>query len=74
MPNESLHVGQEVAPRPTYAPVAMALGISMIAWGLMALTLNIGALLSMAVAGVGLAAWALKTWIEEIVRQLEGRQ
>lgn len=74
MTDESPTVGDDIAPRPTYAPVAMAFGISMIAWGLMALTLNIGALFCMAIAGVGLSAWALKTWMDEIVRQLEGRQ
>lgn len=57
--------------RPTYAPVAMAMGIAMAAWGLMALTLNINALWFMSLAGVGLMIWALRSWIREIVLQWE---
>lgn len=61
----------EEALRPTYAPVAMAMGIAMFAWGLMALTLNINALWFMSLAGAGLMTWALGSWIREIVKQWE---
>lgn len=57
--------------RPTYAPVAMAMGTGMAVWGLMALSLNINALWFMSIAGVGLMVWALKTWVHEIVMQWE---
>lgn len=53
--------------RPTYAPIAMAMGVAMTIWGLMALTLNINAMWFMSIAGAGLSAWALKSWIGEIV-------
>lgn len=46
--------------RPTYAPVAMAMGVAMSTWGLMALSLNINAMWFMSIAGIGLATWALK--------------
>ncbi|TWT35400.1 hypothetical protein KOR34_02910 [Posidoniimonas corsicana] len=54
-------------PCPTYAPIAMAMGVAMTFWGLMALTFNINAMWFMSVAGVGLVAWSLKSWIHEIV-------
>ncbi len=65
---------EENVPRPTYAPIATAMGISMIAWGTMALTLNINALWCMSIAGVGLFAWALKHWIDEIVSQRDANR
>jgi hypothetical protein len=49
----------EQASDPTYAPAAMAMGISMTAWG----TLTHW---SMSVVGVGLFVWALSRWIHEI--------
>lgn len=61
-------------PRPTYAPVAMAMGIAMSTWGLMALSLNINAMWFMSIAGVGLSTWALKSWIGEIVLQWESNR
>ena len=61
----------DAPPRPTYAPIAMAMGIAMSAWGLLSLTLNINALLFMSLFGVGLMTWALKCWIREIVLQWE---
>ena len=64
-------VEAEEALRPTYAPIAMAMGIAMFTWGLMALTLNINALWFMSLAGGGLMTWALGSWIREIVRQWE---
>jgi hypothetical protein len=64
----------EEALRPTYAPVAMAMGVAMTMWGLMTLTLNINALWFMSVAGVGLSAWALRSWIGEIVLNWESKR
>lgn len=61
---------QEVL-RPTYAPVALAMGIAMTAWGLIALSLNTGALWFMSLAGAGLMVWALRRWIREIVLHWE---
>ncbi|TWU28076.1 hypothetical protein [Bythopirellula polymerisocia] len=58
-------------PRPTYAPIALAMGIAMSTWGLMALSLNINAMWFMSIAGVGLSTWAIRSWIGEIVRQWE---
>lgn len=63
--------GDEAAPRPTYAPIAMAMGVAMTAWGLMAASLNISAVSFMSVGGVGLIVWALRSWIGEIVLQWE---
>ena len=65
--SEKSPADSDVAPRPTCAPIAMAMGVSMTLWGLMALTLNINALWFMTATGIGLSAWALKTWIHEIV-------
>jgi hypothetical protein len=62
------------AVRPTYAPIAASLAISMTFWGLIALTLNIRALLLMSLAGICLFAWALKRWIGEIVLHWETRR
>jgi hypothetical protein len=46
-------------PDRTYAPAAMAMGISMTAWG----TLTHW---SMSLVGMGLFVWALSRWIHEI--------
>ncbi|MCA9233956.1 MAG: hypothetical protein KDA44_00695 [Planctomycetales bacterium] len=62
---------EEPIVRPTWAPIAMAMGVAMTAWGLIALSLNINALLAMTAAGLGLSAWALTSWIREIVRNWE---
>ena len=74
MPPDHLEEPTDSVPRPTYAPIAMAMGIAMTAWGLMALTLNIAAMWCMSAAGVGLAAWALKHWIDEIVLQWDAKR
>jgi len=49
----------EHTPRPTYAPAALALAIMFTVWG-------ITTHWTMSVAGLGLMAWALGTWINEI--------
>jgi hypothetical protein len=64
-------IAAEETLRPTYAPVAMALGIAMFFWGFMALSLNTNALWFMSTAGAGLMIWALRSWIREIVLQWE---
>jgi len=65
---------KEEALRPTFAPVAMAMGIAMSVWGLMTLTLNINALWFMFIAGIGLSTWALQSWIKEIVLSWESNR
>ncbi len=47
------------APRPTYAPAAMALGVMMLLWGIVTMWV-------MSAAGAGVMAWSLWTWINEI--------
>jgi hypothetical protein len=47
------------APRPTYAPAAMAMGVMMLLWGVTTMWI-------MSLAGAGLIVWSLWTWIEEI--------
>ena len=61
-------------PRPTYAPIAMAMGIAMTVWGLMAPSLNIHAMWFMSITGAGLSTWAIKSWIGEIVEQWESNR
>lgn len=64
----------DVALRPTYAPIAMAMGIAMSMWGLMGLSLNINAICFMTIAGIFLSTWALKSWIGEIVLHWEKKR
>ena len=52
----------EQGPRPTYAPAAMAMGVMMLLWGIV--TMGI-----MSLAGAGLIAWSLWSWINEIRKQ-----
>lgn len=73
MPEKSAVSSDEML-RPTYAPISMAMGIAMTAWGLVALSLNINAVAFMSVAGIALSSWALKSWIHEIVLTWEGPQ
>jgi hypothetical protein len=56
-------------PRPTFAPVAMAMGIAMTVWGFMTLRLTTGSLWFMSVAGAAVVVWALSNWMSEIARQ-----
>jgi hypothetical protein len=52
----------EHAPSPTYAPAAMAMGVAMLAWGFLTHC-------SMSLAGGGLVAWALWSWMGDVARQ-----
>lgn len=56
-------------PRPTFAPVAMAMGVAMTVWGLMTLRLTTGSLWFMSIAGAAIVVWALWSWMSEIARQ-----
>ena len=56
-------------PRPTFAPVAMAMGIAMTVWGFMTLRLTTGSLWFMSAAGAAVVVWALTSWMNEIARQ-----
>ncbi len=69
MKQHQLTASADPVPRPTYAPIALAMGIAMSTWGLMALSLNINAMWFMSIAGIALSTWALKSWIGEIVHQ-----
>ncbi|QDT64944.1 hypothetical protein [Calycomorphotria hydatis] len=60
------HNQQEAPPRATYAPVAMAMGITMAVWGILTHWL-------MSLSGICLFSWALWTWMSEICEQW-GRQ
>jgi hypothetical protein len=46
-------------PEPTYAPFMLAIGVTMLFWGLATSPI-------MSAAGFGMLAWALWTWITEI--------
>lgn len=54
----------EVVVRPTYAPAALAMGITMTAWGLLTHW-------SMSVLGAALAIAALGAWISDIMHSQE---
>ncbi len=76
MPDDSVPLQtppDDAPPAPTFAPVALAMGLSMTLWGLMAVSLNIGALWFMSIGGAMLSAWALRRWIGEIVLGWERR-
>ena len=57
--SESEPTAVSVETRPTYAPVALALGIMFLFWGVVTLWV-------MSVAGGLLMIWALWTWINEL--------
>ena len=61
--NESREVSPSPAhdapARPTYAPVAMALGVMLLLWGIVAMWV-------MSVAGAGLIVWSFWIWINEL--------
>ena len=48
--------------RPTYAPAAVAMGVMMIAWGMLTHW-------TVSAFGAGLFAWALWNWMNEVCRQ-----
>lgn len=50
---------KQKAPQPTYAPFMLALGVTMLFWGLATSPI-------MSAAGFVAFAWALWTWISEI--------
>jgi redox-regulated HSP33 family molecular chaperone len=69
MNDESTHSeppSEAQPPRPTYAPVAMAMGIAMTAWGMLTFSLTTNSLTFMSFAGAGLVAWALWDWMHEV--------
>lgn len=67
-PNESSvpeltgSIPEAEAPRPTYAPATMALGVMMLLWGLTTMWI-------MSVTGLVVIIWAMSMWISEM--QLE---
>ena len=56
---------ETAAPRPTYAPATMALGVMMLLWGLTTMWI-------MSVTGLGVIIWAMSMWISEM--QLEAEE
>lgn len=50
---------EEAAPRPTYAPATMALGVMMLLWGVTTMWI-------MSVAGLGVMICSLWIWMNEI--------
>ena len=61
MATESELTEKRKAPEPTYAPFMLAVGVTMLFWGLATSPL-------MSIAGFLVFAWALWTWIGEIAR------
>lgn len=70
MNNDSTHTEppghKESTPRPTYAPVALAMGIAMTTWGLLTFSLTTNSLTFMSFMGAALMVWALWDWMHEI--------
>ena len=58
---ESPEAQPQAAPKPSYAPVLLALGITMAFWGLATSPV-------MSAGGFVIFAWAMWTWIREISR------
>jgi hypothetical protein len=58
-PTESRLTEKRKAPQPTYAPFLLAVGVTMLFWGLATSPV-------MSAAGFIALAWALWTWITEI--------
>lgn len=50
---------EEVTPRPTYAPITMAMAITMLAWGILTHW-------TISLTGAGIFVWGLWSWMEEI--------
>ncbi len=61
MTNNESNEKAESMPQPTYAPAAMAMGVTMLAWGVVTHW-------TMSVAGVALCVWALWDWMSDICR------
>lgn len=49
----------EIMPRPTYAPVAMSMGVMFLVWGIMTHW-------TMSVGGGLLIGWALSSWLGQV--------
>ena len=60
-PNTDPESGDNM-PRPTYAPVAMAMSVTMLAWGILTHW-------TVSLVGALLFVWALWSWMGEICRQ-----
>lgn len=54
--------------RRTYAPIAMAMAIMMMFWGILCHPYGIS-IWSMSLAGGGLFAWALYSWMKEVCHE-----
>ena len=54
--------------RQTYAPIALAMGITMIFWGILAHPYGIG-IWAMSAGGAGMLVWALYSWMREICHE-----
>lgn len=54
--------------RQTYAPIAAAMGIAMIFWGILCHPFGIS-IWFMSIAGGGLLAWALFSWMREVCHE-----
>jgi hypothetical protein len=59
IPGESRSAEKRKPPQPTYAPFMLAIGVTMVFWGLATSPV-------MSAAGFVALAWALWTWITEI--------
>lgn len=64
-PESTEVITEAEAPRPTYAPATMALGVMMLLWGLTTMWI-------MSVTGLGVMIWAMTMWISEM--QLEAEE
>ena len=51
----------EIPPQPTYAPAALAMGVLFTLWGVTTHWF-------MSAAGIGLIAWSLISWVNDIRR------
>lgn len=59
---EQTQLAIEPLPRPSFAPIAMSLGVMMLAWGLLTHWL-------MSLFGAGVIAWSLGAWMDQVCQQ-----
>jgi hypothetical protein len=59
---ESAAEKSEVVTRPTYAPAAIAMGVMMLAWGILIHW-------TLSAFGAGLFVWALWKWMNEVCHE-----
>jgi len=59
---ERTQLEAEPLPRPSFAPIAMSLGVLMLAWGILTHW-------SMSLFGIGVIAWSLFTWMDQVCQQ-----